>query len=114
MKKIMILGALVLSAMSFAQTAKPILAQEGSLVKATYYYDNGQIQQQGHYKDGKLEGSWVAFDTNGNKKSIGEYTNGQKTGKWFFWSDQSLSEVDYSGSRVAKVKSWKQDALAKN
>lgn len=114
MKKIMILGALAISALTFAQTAKPVLEQEGNLVKATYYYDNGQIQQQGHFKDGKLEGSWVAFDSNGNKKSIGEYTNGEKTGKWFFWSDKSLSEVDYSKSRVSNVKSWKQDALVKN
>jgi len=114
MKKIMILGALVISGFTFAQAKKPMLEQEGNLVKATYYYDNGQIQQQGYFKDGKLEGSWVAFDEKGNKKSIGEYTNGEKTGKWFFWNDKSLSEVDYSNSRVANVKSWKQDALAKN
>lgn len=114
MKKIMILGALVISAMTFAQTNKPVLEQEGNLVKATYYYDNGKIHQQGHFKDGKLEGSWVSFDANGNKTSIGEYSNGEKTGKWFFWSNKSLSEVDYSKSRVAKVQSWKQDALAKN
>lgn len=114
MKKIMILGALVISGFTFAQAKKPVLEQEGNLVKATYYYDNGQIQQQGYFKEGKLEGSWVAFDEKGNKKSIGEYSNGEKTGKWFFWNDKSLSEVDYSNSRVANVKSWKQDALAKN
>lgn len=114
MKKIMILGALVISGLTFAQAKKPVLEQEGTLVKATYYYDNGQVQQQGHFKDGKLDGSWVAFDANGNKTSLGEYANGEKTGKWFFWSNKSLSEVDYSKSRVAKIQSWKQDALAKN
>jgi antitoxin component YwqK of YwqJK toxin-antitoxin module len=114
MKKIMILGALVISGLTFAQAKKPVLEQEGNSVKATYYYDNGQILQQGHFKDGKLEGSWVAYDEKGNKKSIGEYSNGEKTGKWFFWSDKSLSEVDYSKSKVKAVKSWKQDALAKN
>ena len=114
MKKIMILGALLISAFTFAQAKKPILEQEGNLVKATYYFDNGQIQQQGYFKEGKLDGSWVAFDEKGNKKSIGEYTKGEKTGKWFFWSDKALSEVDYSNSRVASVKSWKQDALVKN
>jgi antitoxin component YwqK of YwqJK toxin-antitoxin module len=114
MKKTMILGALVISAITFAQPKKPILEQDGNLVKATYYYDNGQIQQQGHFKDGKLEGSWTAFDEKGNKKSVGEYSNGEKTGKWFFWSDKALSEVDYSNSRVASVKSWKQEAIVKN
>ena len=114
MKKIMILATLVISGFTFAQANKPVLEQEGNLVNAIYYYDNGQVQQQGHFKDGKLEGSWVAYDTNGNKKSIGEYSNGEKTGKWFFWNDKTLSEVDYTNSRIASVKSWKQEALAKN
>ncbi|WP_333599304.1 toxin-antitoxin system YwqK family antitoxin [Flavobacterium sp.] len=111
MKKILILGALLISGFSFAQTVKPVLEQEGNLVKATYYYDNGKIQQQGYFKDGKLEGKWVAFDEQGNKKSTGEYANGEKTGKWFFWNDKSLSEVDYSNSRIAAVKTVKQEVL---
>ncbi|MGC4040672.1 MAG: membrane-binding protein [Flavobacterium sp.] len=114
MKKAMILGALAISGLTFAQANKPVLEKEGSLVKATYYYDNGQIQQQGHFKDGKLEGNWTAFDEKGNKKSMGEYSNGEKTGKWFFWNDKALSEVDYSKSKIASVKSWKQEALVKN
>lgn len=114
MRKMMILGALAISALTFAQTKKPFLEQDGNLVKATYYYDNGQIQQQGHFKEGKLEGSWTAYDEKGIKQSIGEYANGEKTGKWLFWSDNALSEVDYSGSRVASVKTWKQEALVKN
>jgi antitoxin component YwqK of YwqJK toxin-antitoxin module len=111
MKKILILGALFISGLTFAQNSKPFLEQEGNLVKATYYYENGKVQQQGYFKDGKLTGQWVAFDESGNKKSIGEYTNGEKTGKWFFWNDKSLSEVDYSDSRVAAIKTWKQDAI---
>ncbi len=111
MKKIFILGALLITGLTFAQTKKPFLEQEGDLVKATYYYENGKVQQQGYFKDGKITGQWVAYDESGNKKSIGEYTNGEKTGKWFFWNDKSLSEVDYSDSRVAAVKTWKQDAI---
>ena len=111
MKKMLFLGLFLISGVAFAQTAKPVLEQEGKLVKATYYYENGKVQQQGYFKDGKLEGQWVAFDENGNKSSIAEYSNGKKTGKWFFWSDKSLNEVDYTDSRVANVKSWKQDAI---
>ena len=103
MKKIMILGALAISALTFAQTKKPVLEQEGNLIKATYHYENGQIQQQGHFKDGKLEGSWVAYDTNGNKKSIGEYTNGEKTGKWFFLNEAKSSQVDYSKNQIYQM-----------
>ena len=47
MKKILILGLLAISGLSFAQAKKPVLEQEGNVVKATYYYDNGKIEQQG-------------------------------------------------------------------
>ena len=114
MKKSMILAAILLTGFAFAQEAKPVLEQKGDLVKATYFYTNGEIQQVGFFKDGKLTGQWIAFDENGNKKSIGEYTNGEKTGKWFFWNDKSLSEVDYSKSRIANVKAWTQETLVKN
>lgn len=111
MKKIWIMGVFLVSGVAFAQTTKPVLEQEGNLVKATYYYDNGKVQQQGFFKDGKLTGQWIAFDEQGNKKSIGTYVNGDKTGKWFFWNNDSLSEVDYTDSRVAAVKSWTQQAI---
>ena len=114
MKKILILGTLILSGMSFAQVTKPVLEQEGNLVKATYYHENGKIQQQGYFKDGKLDGQWIAFDESGNKTSIAEYTNGQKTGKWFFSNGKSLNEVEYLDSRVASVKSSKQNAIVNN
>jgi len=102
MKKYMIIGAVLISGMMFAQK-EPKLEVVGNLVKATYYHDNGQIQQEGFFKDGKLEGKWIAFDTNGNKKSAGEYTNGQKTGKWFFWNEAKSSQVDYSNNQIAFV-----------
>jgi antitoxin component YwqK of YwqJK toxin-antitoxin module len=111
MKKYMIIGAVLISGMIFAQNIEPKLEAVGQKVKATYYFESGKVQQEGFFKDGKLEGTWIAYDANGNKKSIGEYSNGQKTGKWFFWNNETLSEVDYSQSRIASVKNWKQDAL---
>ena len=114
MKKYMIIGTVLISSMIFAQAKQPKLEIVDNEVKATYFYENGQVQQQGHFKDGKLEGSWVAFDESGNKKSIGEYTNGKKTGKWFFWNDKSLSEVEYSNNKIMFIKNWKQESLAIN
>ena len=84
------------------------------MVKATYYYDNGQVKQEGYYLDGKLHGKWMAYNEDGSKQSIGEYNKGTKTGKWFFWSDASLNEVDFSDSRIAEVKKWSKDVLVKN
>jgi len=111
MRKSMIIAAFLITGYTFAQEVKPVLEQKEDLVKATYYYANGQIQQEGFFKDGKLTGQWIAYDENGNKKAIGEYTNGEKTGKWFFWNDKSLSEVDFSKSKISNVKAWTQEAI---
>ena len=114
MKKIMILGAMLFSAVIFAQKVAPKHEVVGDLVKSTYYHDNGQISQEGFYKDGKVHGQWTSYNDNGNKVAIGNFENGVKTGKWFFWSDKNLSEVDFSQSKIVAVKAWKQDAIAKN
>ena len=112
MKKYFIIGAMLLSGMISAQTIEPKLEAYGNLVKATYFYENGQVQQTGFFKNGKLEGQWVAYDTNGVKKSVGEYADGQKTGKWVFFSAENLAEVNYSNNKIESVKNWKAEALA--
>lgn len=112
MKTYFISAMMLVSALVSAQEGQPKLEAVGQIVKATYYHENGQISQQGYFRDGKADGKWVAYDTSGNKKSIGEYALGQKTGKWFFWNDRVLSEVDYSNSRIASVQNWKQEAIA--
>ena len=95
----------------FGSENNPKLEAVGELVKTTYYFENGKVQQEGFFKNGKLEGFWTSYDTNGNKQSVATYKDGEKTGKWFFWNAETLSEVDYSQSRIASVKKWKQDAL---
>jgi antitoxin component YwqK of YwqJK toxin-antitoxin module len=112
-KRYITLGLMLVSGVIFAHTT-PKLEAHGDMVKATYYYDNGKIMQEGYFKNGKPEGNWVAYDVNGNKKSIGEYANGEKTGKWVFWSNEALTEVDYSNSKIDKIKTWEQKAILKN
>ena len=56
----------------------------------------------------------MAYNEDGTKQSIGEYNKGLKTGKWFFWSESTLNEVDFSDSRIAEVKKWSKDVLVKN
>jgi len=112
MKKIIIAGLLLSAGVVSAQKVEPKYTIENQMVKATYYYDNGQVMQEGFYKDGKLHGKWVAYNEDGSKQSIGEYTDGAKSGKWFFWGTSALSEVDYNDSRIAEVKTWSKDAVA--
>ncbi|TDD99280.1 toxin-antitoxin system YwqK family antitoxin [Flavobacterium cellulosilyticum] len=118
MKKYIILIAILFTGTLFAQESKPVLELFGKKIRATYFYENGNILQQGFFENGKLEGVWVAFDEQGNKTSMGEYTKGIKTGKWFFWSRDNdvlvsnLFEVDYSSNKIADIKNWKQNSLA--
>jgi hypothetical protein len=37
---------------------------------------------------------------------IGNYENNIKVGKWFFWTDEKLKEVDYLDSRIVGVSEW--------
>ncbi|MFD2892395.1 toxin-antitoxin system YwqK family antitoxin [Flavobacterium chuncheonense] len=114
MKNIVIAGVLLVSSMMFAQEVKPKYEVVDNMVKATYYYDNGQVSQEGFYLDGKLHGKWVSYTENGTKQAIGEYNHGNKVGKWFFWNENSLNEVDFRDSRIAEVKKWSKDVLVKN
>ena len=111
MKKLLVVVALM-GAVSFAsaQEKKNTFVKEGDLIKATLYYDNGQVSQEGYYTaDNKLQGTWISYNKEGEKTAVANYDNGKKTGKWFFWNDDTLREVDYSQSRITGVNVWKID-----
>lgn len=114
MKNVLIAGVMLVTSLTFAQEVKPKYEVIGQEVKATFYYDNGLVKQEGNYLNGKPNGKWVSFNEDGSKQAIGEYNNGVKTGKWFFWTESTLNEVDFSDSRIAEVKKWSKDVLAKN
>ncbi|GLU43041.1 toxin-antitoxin system YwqK family antitoxin [Allomuricauda sp. NBRC 101325] len=108
MKKAVFFVALMFTAFISAQDVKPTYEKEGKMVKATYYHDNGEIAQVGTMLNGKLHGTWFMFNEQGKKIASGQYENGMKTGKWFFWKEDVLREVDYTDSRIANVKDWNQ------
>ena len=103
MKFILLAMALVFSATLSAQEKEPLFVQEGDMVKATYYHDNGNIAQQGYYLDEKLHDQWVMFDEDGKRIAMGQSQMGKRTGKWFFWSQNDLKEVDFEDNKVVNV-----------
>lgn len=111
MKKLIMIAVLVASSAIFAQNREPKLEDVNGIVKATYYHDNGQVQQEGFFVDGKLEGKWISFNEKGVKIAMAEYAKGEKTGSWFFWNNEGLSEVDYSkNNNISSVKKWSKGA----
>ncbi len=75
-----------------------------NLIEVTDYHDNGIISQEGTFNlKGQLHGEWISYDASGNKISQGSYTNGDKTGKWLFWSNNTMKEVEYSNNEIASI-----------
>ena len=108
-KSVLLLSFVFVSALISAQADTNVKTQKkGNITEATYYYEDGTIQQEGTFNaKGKLHGTWTSYDINGKKLAVGNYLNGKKTGKWFFWTNNSLKEVDYIDSKIFTVNEWK-------
>lgn len=93
---------------TYAQEMKKVnVDRQGDITIATYYHDNGTIEQQGAFNEaGQLHGVWTSYDASGRKVTVGNYENGKKVGKWLFWSGDKLREVDYVDSKITSVSEW--------
>lgn len=104
MKKVVLILTVLFVGFAYAQDDKNVkYEQKGDLVQATYYYDNGQIEQQGFFKDEKLHGEWKYFNAAGEEIAVGSYDLGKKTGKWTFKSNETIKEVEYVDGKVMNV-----------
>ena len=113
MKKIVVLLILVfgfVTVQAQEKVKKNTYIQNGDRIEAVLYFDNGEVSQTGFYtKEGKLTGKWVSYNLEGEKTATANYDNGIKVGTWFFWNNDTLTEVDYENSRIASVNTWKND-----
>ena len=98
---------IMLSGIAAGQDMKPRFEKQGELIKGTYYYEDGSIKQEGTYKNRKLHGEWISYGQDGEKNAIAQYEEGNKTGKWFFWNDDILNEVDYKMNKIVEVRKYK-------
>ena len=110
-RKVLMLFTLLIGMISFAQQEKELkLNDDTNLIEVTYYHDNGVVSQTGSYTlDGKLQGEWLTFDTKGDKSVSANYDNGKKVGKWFYWINKTLKEVDYTDNAIVSVNEWQKD-----
>ncbi len=112
MKKLIYISLMMISGVVFAQE-NPKLEVVDQQVEATYYHENGTIQQVGKFKDGKLEGKWISYSENGNVQTIAQYKEGLKNGKWqFFETTNIIKEVHYNNNRIEKVTLLNQNPIA--
>jgi len=92
-----------------AQEVKPLYEKAGDLVKVTNFYENGEVREQGFFKNKVITGTWTTYDRNGDKNTIAKYKNGKKVGKWFMWSKDGLKEINFENNVISSVQSWKAD-----
>jgi hypothetical protein len=55
-------------------------------------------QAKGSFKNGKLDGSWVAYYDNGQLNFKGNYKNGRKDGSSFTYNKYGIVLKEYSGT----------------
>ncbi len=60
-------------------------------------YFNGQVAEQGHYRDGQRVGIWKRWRWTGEPHMIGEYLDDQRHGSWSIKLDGSKAPI-WSGS----------------
>ena len=107
MKNLMILSAMLIGMISYAQEVKPKFERlEDGKIQATYFHENGEVAQQGFFLNEKRHGEWTSYNVKGEKTAQAEFNKGVKTGKWFIWSDDKLTEVDYNNNQIAAVNTW--------
>jgi len=103
MKKMLLISMMMVSAVVFSQN-KPKLENIDDQVKATYYYENGNVKQVGNFVDGKLDGKWTSYSEEGNLQAIAYYKNGKKHGKWLYFESTTITkEVDYKNNNIVQV-----------
>ena len=110
MKKTVVLIALLfISAAAVAQSQPEMkLNKETNLIEATYFHANGEVSQKGTFNlEKKLHGEWLSYNAKGETVSVGSYDKGVKTGKWLFWANDVLKEVEYSENIIAAVSETK-------
>ena len=104
-KSILICFAFLITVISFGQQKRVLkLNEDTNLIEVVYYHDNGVVSQTGFYTlDGKLQGVWLSFDKKGKKIVSANYDNGKKVGKWYYWNNDTVKEVDYTDNVIANV-----------
>ena len=104
MKKIAALVFLFTVSICNAQEVEPTYKKSGDKVKATYYFEDGSVKEEGFFKDAKLTGKWVSYNKQGEKTMTAHYKAGKKVGQWFAMNESSLKEINYSNNAIVNVK----------
>ncbi|WBA43103.1 energy transducer TonB [Hymenobacter canadensis] len=117
MRNTLLLAAALLPLAATAQkTTKVVVKQSNPWSQETYYVlqDNKNVKhgpylqqsnslraqpiQQGFYKQGQRDSTWIEYGWNGQRQGTGAYRNDQKTGTWSYYAAGDTLEQRYNHS----------------
>jgi len=80
--------------------------------KFTWWHVNGQKALEGTYVNGKQHGRWVWWHQNGQKSIQGEYVMGNPTGHWSWWGEDGkvsqAANLSHTEGKVVELPSTKE------
>lgn len=103
----MIAIVLLFSVTAFSQEQKVDYKNiDNEIVQATYYFadNNTVVEKVGFFnKEGKLHGTWISYDEQGNETTIANYNNGNKDGAWTYFKKDKVNIVTYKNNKIVNV-----------
>lgn len=75
--------------------------------KISYFDNNGQLTEIGHYVRGQKHGTWIQFGVQGQVLGEAFYKEGKKDGIWTVWDEQGVKRYHMVYSMGRKVDTWK-------
>ena len=74
-------------------------------VKEEAYYENGNMEYSGEYKNGTEHGTWIYYYENGNKKAEEKWSNGSEHGtfKEYHPDGKLAREIIYKNGKKIKT-----------
>ena len=116
MKNLIIAAVLLFSLTAYSQEQKVDYKKvDNNTVQATYYFANNStiVERVGFFnEEGKLHGTWISYDVQGNETTIANYNNGKKDGAWTYFKKDKVSIVTYKDNKIVNVDT--KDALVVN
>lgn len=67
--------------------------KSSKIVEASYYYENGQLREQGQFKGQTMHGIWKSFNETGLQIAEAKFDNGTSIKKSFWNNDGTLAGV---------------------
>jgi len=75
--------------------------KDGSWIE---YWDNGQLNYKGDFKNGNLDGSYISYWDNGQLLTKGNWKNGKEEGYWVYYNKDGTINIKKTGTYKNDIK----------